>query len=75
MDSSNKLKPLHLYAISSAYNIPIQIFNDKYIDTKEKIRTILEREKSNKSIFKNENKIIDELVGDWYLYSYPSNPQ
>ncbi len=73
LDSSNKLKPLHLYAFSSAYNIPMKVFNDKSIDSKEKIRVILEQEKNNKSIFINENKIIEQLVGDWYLYSYPSN--
>lgn len=75
LDSTDKLKPIHLYAFSSAYNIPMKIFNDKTIDTKEKISILLERKNSNNLIFTENNNIIDELVGEWYMYSYPSNPK
>jgi len=72
-DASAKLKPLHLYAFSSAYNIPLTIFNNRSIDSKEKVKAILEQKVDNKSIFMNNSELLDELVGEWYLYSYPSN--
>ena len=69
-----KLKPVYLYAFSKAYNIPMVIFEDETIDSEEKIKKILENYQSNKSIFQNKDmEILDELIGDWYMYSYPSN--
>ena len=71
---SGKLKPIHLYAFSKAYNIPMVIFEDKSIESEEKVKEILESYQSNNSIFKNKDmKLLDELIGDWYMYSYPSN--
>ena len=71
---TGKLKPIHLYAFSKAYNIPMVIFEDESIDSEEKVKKILESYQSNKSIFKNKDtQILDELLGDWYMYSYPSN--
>ncbi len=73
-NGAGKLKPIHLYAFSKAYNIPMIIFEDKSIDSEAKVKKILESYQSNKSIFKNKDMILlDELVGDWYMYSYPSN--
>jgi transcriptional regulator with XRE-family HTH domain len=72
-DASGKLKPLHLYAFSSAYNIPLIIFNNPTMNSKEKIRTILKDKLETKSIFIEDSKILEELLGEWYLYSYPSN--
>ena len=71
---AGKLKPIHLYAFSKAYNIPMVIFEDKSIDSEEKVKEIFESYQNNQSIFKNKDmKILDELIGDWYMYSYPSN--
>jgi len=70
---NNKLRKVHLYAICHAYNIPIEIFENKEVNTPEIIDNILEKTKSS-SIFKKDYKLLDKLLGKWYLYSYPSNP-
>ncbi len=69
---NNKLKRIHLYALSSAYNIPMEIFDNEEINTEEKINNLLERI-SLKNIFTEDQKILSKLVGKWYLYSYTSS--
>jgi len=66
----NTLKKHHLYAICSAFNIPMEIFEDESISTKEKIDKIL---KNRINIFHKNYELLNKLKGDWYLYSYPSN--
>jgi hypothetical protein len=64
------LRKHHLYAICSAYNIPIEIFEDDSIKTKEHIDEIL---LNRDNIFLKNYDLLNRLKGDWYLYSYPSN--
>ena len=65
-----RLRKHHLYAICSAYNIPIEIFEDDSIKTKEHIDEIL---LNRDNIFFKNYDLLNRLKGDWYLYSYPSN--
>ena len=66
----NRLRKHHLYAICSAFHIPMEIFEDESIQTEEKIDEIL----MNKiDIFHKDYELLNKLNGDWYLYSYPSN--
>jgi len=78
-DSSAKLRDLHLYAFSSAYNIPMEAFEykkDEEFVTQDEIRDIVQRNRDiEDDKFKKDIKIIDKLVGEWYMYSYPSNPK
>jgi len=78
-DSSAKLRDLHLYAFSSAYNIPMEAFEYKKYEefvTQNEIRDIVQRNREiEESIFKKDINIINKLVGKWYMYSYPSNPK
>lgn len=67
---NGKLRKCHLYAICYAYNIPIEIFENHNINTKEIISSLLtQREK----IFHKNYDLLEKLKGKWYLYSYPSN--
>jgi transcriptional regulator with XRE-family HTH domain len=76
-DSSAKLRDLHLYAFSSAYNIPMEAFEYKREEefvSKDEIRDIVQRNREiEKDKFTKDIKIINKLVGEWYMYSYPSN--
>jgi transcriptional regulator with XRE-family HTH domain len=66
------LKMLHVYAFCKAYNVPLVIFEDKHINTTDRVENILTQEQEVSSIFYPNNEILDEIVGDWYMYSYPS---
>ncbi len=66
-----KLRKHHIYAICKAYNIPIEIFEFNSIKMKKQIDEILENSKN--SIFLKDYKLLENLKGNWYLYSYPSN--
>ncbi|RUM75306.1 MAG: hypothetical protein DSZ11_02490 [Sulfurovum sp.] len=78
-DSSAKLRNLHLYAFSSAYNISMEAFEYKKEEefvTQDEIRDIVHRNRDiEDNKFKKDIKIICKLVGKWYMYSYPSNPK
>ena len=69
---NGKLRKIHLYAISNAYNIPMDIFEDESVTEKETIDYMLKQ--ASFKIFKKDYKILEKLIGKWYLYSYPSNP-
>jgi len=68
-----KLRKIHLYALSNAYNIPMDIFEDEAINNKDMIDQML-KQSAIRDIFKQDHKLLDKLLGTWYLYSYPSNP-
>lgn len=70
---NNKLKKIHLYALSHAYNIPMEIFENNKINTTSMIDSLLKKA-SVQSIFINDHNMLKKLLGKWYLYSYPSNP-
>jgi len=67
-----KLRKIHLYAISNAYNIPIEIFEEESINSTELIDKLLKQSVA-KEMFKPNHQLLDKLLGKWYLYSYPSN--
>ena len=69
--SQDSLKEYHYYALQGAFNIPIEIFENEAINTKEKIINLLnKRSNTNKSPF---NKALLKLLqGKWYVYSYHS---
>jgi len=67
-----KLRKIHLYALSNAYNFSMNIFEDEMINSKEKIDKILNEASCN--IFTKDYDVLEKLIGRWYLYSYPSNP-
>ena len=72
--ANGSLKPMHLYAFNGAYDIPYKIFKDKKVNTPEKIIAILEqKEQTNNSIFKSDELLLNNLLGTWYAYFYPSN--
>ena len=70
-----KLRNHHLYAICFTYNIPIAIFENKNINTSEKVDELLDQQHKESIIFSHNKEILDKLVGVWYMYSYPSNPR
>lgn len=72
---NGKLRKIHLYAITHAYNIPMEIFEYDTITTTEQIDTILYQHTKLHSLFISNAKLMEKLIGTWYLYSYPSNPQ
>jgi len=70
-----KLRPIHFYAFESAYNIPLQIFQDEKIDTTHKIINILkQKSKKDKNIFKRDESVLEGLLGEWYAYVYAGSP-
>ena len=72
---TTKLRKMHIYAICFAYNIPVEIFEDKNINTEEKINLFLNKEeKKNLEVFAYNQEILSKLEGVWYMYSYTSNP-
>jgi len=71
---NDKLKKIHLYAICSAYNIPMEIFENENINEEETIDILLE-ESQHHSMFHHDQELLEKLTGTWYLYSYPSNPK
>ena len=74
--SSTSLRNIHIYAFCFAYNIPIAIFEDDSVDTPQKIDELIEKKRlKDKTIFYNDTEMMAKLVGKWYMYSYPSNPQ
>lgn len=71
---TTKLRNMHIYAICFAYDIPIEIFETKSINTREKIDLLLNQEKKKTlSIFHEDQEVLNKIVGTWYMYSYPSN--
>lgn len=71
---NDKLKKIHLYAICSAYNIPLVIFENDNINEEEMIDSLLKKSQHN-TMFHTDHDILNKLTGLWYLYSYPSNPK
>lgn len=70
--SSKRLRNWHLYAICHAYNIPMEIFENKEIKTTEQIDNILNHSKKTEKIFGTNYKVLEKLLGTWYFYSYHS---
>lgn len=76
LKGSTPLRNMHIYAICFAYDIPIEIFEDRNVNTKEKIAQLLHQQKlESKKIFHQDSELMEKLVGSWYMYSYPSSPQ
>ena len=71
--NNKELKPMYLYALESAYGVPYKIFEDTSINTKEQVKALLHKEKSNISVFQENERLLKALVGTWYAYLYPSN--
>jgi len=72
-EDSNRLRNIHLYAICFAYNIPVEIFKNKEINTPQQIDSLLqERDLVKNDIFEKNREVLKKLEGDWYMYSYPS---
>jgi len=76
--NTEKLKQYQYYALQGAFNIPIEIFENDNIDSKEKIKQVLEnnqnmnnnsRQLNNK---KFDTRVLNLLQGKWYLYNYYS---
>jgi len=72
-ESSNRLRNIHIYAICFAYNVPIEIFKNRDINSSSKIDTLFTEQHKEITIFNRNNEILDKLIGIWYMYSYPSN--
>jgi transcriptional regulator with XRE-family HTH domain len=70
---NNRLRRIHLHAICHAYSIPIEIFENREVNSTELIDQML-KESQNGSMFRKDYELLDKLLGKWYLYSYPSNP-
>ncbi len=68
---NGKLKNIHLYAIAHAYHVPMEIFKEEITHTAQ-IDTLLKR--STFSPFYEDYQLLEKLLGQWYFYSYPSNP-
>ncbi len=64
---NKKLKMLHLYAFSSAYDVPMIIFTDDSINTKEKIEIYIKHIRI-KSSFTNPIRLLEKIQGSWFVY-------
>jgi len=66
------LKRYQYLALESAFSIPIEIFENKNIDSKEKILSLLQKFKQPESIPSDtiDKKTLKLLNGKWYLYGY-----
>jgi len=74
--TSTPLRNIHIYAFCFAYDVPVEIFENSSVDTAQKVDELLEQGLIEKShIFGKDDNMMAKLVGDWYMYSYPSNPQ
>ena len=71
--NQKEIKPMYLYALESAFNIPYKIFDDPTIDSEEKIRNLLYKQEKKTTVFKEDQNLLDALTGTWYAYLYPSN--
>jgi len=70
----NSLRPMHLYALTGAFNIPFKVFDKKVKSSTQVIQIIETYQKEKKaSIFKKNEQLIKNIQGDWYAYFYPSN--
>jgi len=74
-ETATRLRTIHIYGICLAYNIPLEIFENRDIDSADKIDEILNKQHKEDTIFHHNREILDKLVGIWYMYSYPSNPR
>jgi len=72
---NGKLRKIHLYAICNAYKIPMEIFENKEVNSEAIIDALLEQTSNPNSMFQNDYKLLSKLLGTWYVYSYPSNPK
>jgi len=74
-NQENKLKNVHLLGFCYLYDIPYEVFKNKELNTEDKVTTFLDRYRSNKQkeIFREDKKLLEHLIGDWYAYFYPSN--
>ena len=73
-NATRKLKTHHINGILSTYDIPINLFT--LSQTEEEIKEFFKNRKSNSSPLKSTYKIpneLENLIGTWYLYSYPNN--
>ena len=68
----DKIKPLHYYALNSAYNIPIEIFENDKITENEILNLLRNNNKFITKTKKFNQKYLKLLQGKWYLYNYYS---
>ncbi len=71
---NGKLRKIHLYAICNAYKIPMEIFENKEVNNTKIIDSLLKQTSNINTMFQNNYKLLSKLLGTWYVYSYPSNP-
>ncbi len=71
----NKLKNIHLLGFCQLHDVPYEIFENKKLNSEEKVREVLENHQKRKEqeIFDNKNPIAKRLMGVWYAYFYPGS--
>jgi len=71
----NKLKNIHLLGFCYLYDIPYEIFENKKLNTEERVKEFLDSYKNSKEkeIFQKDEILFERLVGVWYSYFYPGN--
>jgi len=72
-ETTTRLRSLHIYAFCSVYNVPLEVFENKDIDTSDKIDALLNQKYKENTIFHHNKEVLSKLEGTWYMYSYPSN--
>ena len=74
-NQEKKLKNIHLLGFCQLQNIPYEIFENKKLNTEEKVKEVLERHKKSKAreIFDNSDPVSKRLIGVWYSYFYPGS--
>ena len=71
---SQKLNKLHIYALAKAFNIPLEIFEDQEINSKEELIDKLGcccNLTHNECVFKR--RFPSVLIGKWHCYNYNHN--
>jgi len=74
-NQEKKLKNIHLLGFCYLHDVPYEIFENKKINTEEKIKKVLESHQRSKEIeiFNDKNHISKRLIGIWYAYFYPGS--
>jgi len=74
-NQEKKLKNIHLLGFCYLYDLPYEVFDNKKFNTEKKVMFFLENYKTSKEeeIFEKDIALIEDLVGTWYAYVYPSN--
>ncbi len=76
-EKSKRLKPLHVYALMAAYQLPAKLFSDEVQSQQEMEKIIKERDRYKTQHKSQEStqwsKNIEKIAGEWFVYENTYN--